>query len=306
MMNYYRSFSSYLKDKFGEKVYRISLDAGFTCPNRDGTLGYGGCAYCSPLGSWNRNLARMTLDDQVKDGKERVKRRYGAKKFIAYFQAYTNTYAPVEELKRIYDSVLLKSDDFVGLAIGTRPDCIDDEKLEMISEYKKMGYEVWIEYGLQSSNEKTLKLINRGHGVDVFIDAVKNTKMYGILVATHVIIGLPGEGRKDIMETAKLVSSLPIDGLKLHNLNIVKGTLMEKWYRKGRVKELSLEEYSNLVVDFLEIISPEVVIQRLIAESPKDILIAPFWPLDKSRAIDFINETFKERKSYQGKLYKKS
>ncbi len=305
-MNYYRSFSSYLKEKFGEKVYRISLDAGFTCPNRDGTLGYGGCAYCSPPGSWNRNLARMTLDEQVKEGKERVKRRYGAKKFIAYFQAYTNTYAPVEELKRIYDSVLLKSNDFVGLAIGTRPDCIDDEKLEMISEYKKMGYEVWIEYGLQSANEETLKLINRGHGVDIFIKAVRNTRKYGILIATHIIIGLPGEGREDIINTAKLISSLPIDGLKLHNLNIVKGTLMEKWYRKGKVKAISLEEYSNLVVDFLEIISPEVVIQRLIAESPKDILIAPLWPINKSRAINFINETFKKRKSYQGKLYKKN
>ena len=302
-MRYYRSFSSYLKDRYGEKVFRISIDAGFTCPNRDGTLGRGGCAYCSPYGSWDRHLARKTLNEQVREGKERIRRRYGANRFIAYFQAYTNTYAPINELKRIYDSVVRDDSDFVAIAIGTRPDCIDEEKLKMIAEYREMGLDVWIEYGLQSAKSETLKLIRRGHDVDVFEKAVLQTKKYGILVSAHVIIGLPGEDREDIVNTARFLSELPIDGIKLHNLNIVKGTLMEKWYMKGKVRALELEEYASLAVDFLELLPPDVVVQRLIAETDREFLIAPEWVLNKSRAIEYINNTFKERKSYQGILY---
>ncbi|RKX94440.1 MAG: TIGR01212 family radical SAM protein [Spirochaetes bacterium] len=301
---YYRSFSSYLKEKFGCKVFRVSLDAGFTCPNRDGTLGYGGCAYCSPEGSWNREISRLKLNEQVEKGIERAEKRYGAQKFIAYFQAFTNTYAPVSELKEIYDRVLSMSDRFVGLAIGTRPDCIDDEKLKMISEYKTMGYDVWIEYGLQSSNEKTLELINRKHGIKVFDEAVLLTKKYEINVAVHVIIGLPGEGMEDVHNTANYVADLPIDGVKLHNLNIVKNTLMAKWYRERRITVLSLDEYANLAVDFLERIKADIIVQRLVAESSRDSLIAPKWSLDKSAVINYINKIFSERNSYQGRLYK--
>ena len=302
---YYRTFSSYLREKFGERVFRVSLDAGFTCPNRDGTLGYGGCAYCSPEGSWDRELSRLSLKDQVRKGIERAKKRYGAEKFIAYFQAFTNTYAPINELKAIYDMVLSLSDKFVGLAIGTRPDCIDSEKLKMISEYKDMGYDVWIEYGLQTSNEKTLELINRKHGVKIFEEAVLLTKKYGINITTHVIIGLPGEDREDILNTANYISKLPIDGLKLHNLNIVRRTLMAKWYREGRVKPLSLDEYANLAVDFLERTDPNIVIQRLIAESNREYLIEPKWSLNKTAAINYINKLFLQRKTYQGRLFNK-
>jgi len=302
---YYRTFSSYLKEKFGQKVFRVSLDAGFTCPNRDGTLGYGGCIYCSPEGSWDRNLSRLKLREQVEKGIERAKKRYGAEKFIAYFQAFTNTYASVEELREVYSSVLKMSDDFVGLSIGTRPDCVDEEKLKMISEYRIMGYDVWIEYGLQTSNEKTLELINRKHGVQVFKEAVLLTKKYGINVTAHVIIGLPGEDKKDIYNTAEYLSKLPIDGLKLHNLNIIKKTVMARWYRQGKVKPLSLEEYANLVVDFLERISPNIVIQRLIAESSRELLIEPKWSLNKIDAINYINKIFDKRHTYQGKLFNK-
>ncbi len=300
--SFYRSFSSYLRDRYGERVYRISLDAGFTCPNRDGKIGTGGCAYCSPAGSWKGDSRRALLHEQVSKGKEIMERRYGARKFIAYFQAYTNTYAPVEGLKEIYDSVVCSDSDFVGLSIGTRPDCIDEAKLELISSYARQGLEVWIEYGLQSAKDTTLRLINRGHSVEDFSRAVLLTKQYDILVSTHVILGLPRESRDDLIRTAKFVGSLPIDGIKIHNLNIVKGTKIAEMYRKGDVAPLELEEYANLVVDFLEHLRPDVVVDRLIAESDQGILIEPRWSLDKPRALAAVRRAFEMRNSYQGKL----
>jgi len=299
---YYRSFSSYLKERFGEKVYRVSLDAGFTCPNRDGTKGYGGCAYCSPAGSWNREISQLQLHQQVQEGKQRIKKRYGAQKYIAYFQAYTNTYAPVEKLKKIYDSVVM-DDDFVGIAIGTRPDCIDKEKLSLIASYKRTGREVWIEYGLQTANENTLRLINRQHGIKTFAKAVTMTKTYGIYVSAHVIIGLPDEGREDSIHTASFLAGLPIDGIKIHNLNIIKNTLMAKWYRERKVQPLSMDTYADCVVDFVERLNPTVIVQRLVAESDPRYLIAPLCSMQKQRVLRCIHDHFARRSSYQGKLF---
>ncbi len=299
---YYRTFSQYLKERFGQKVYRICLDAGFSCPNRD--HGAGGCAYCADYGSWGGQGKRESIKQQVEREIGRVSRRYGARKYIAYFQAYTNTYASADRLKVIYDTALEISDDIVGLAIGTRPDCIDDEKLRIIAGYIKRGYGVWIEYGLQSANDATLKKIGRGHTVRDFQDAVHMTVRHEIPVTAHVIIGLPGETRSNIIATAKFLAGLPIHGIKIHNLNIVSGTRMEEWYHNGLVKALELEEYTDLVVDFLERTCPDVVIERLTAETPPAFLVAPRWSLDKQAAIRRIIERFEQRKSFQGRLFR--
>ncbi|KKM15806.1 hypothetical protein LCGC14_1692320 [marine sediment metagenome] len=314
---YYRSFSTYLSEKFDQRVYRVSLDAGFSCPNRNryavirdpavrkGAVGTGGCAYCSAEGSWNGSKKKLSLEDQVKTGKVMIGRRYNASKFLAYFQAYSNTYAPVDTLREIYDSVVLDDEDFVGLIIGTRPDCIDYEKLELISSYKERGLEVWLEYGLQSSNDRTLEIIGRGHTAEDFARAVYMTKDFGISVCAHVIIGLPGESSSDILNTARFLSGLPVEGVKLHNLNIVKGTRMADEYYRGNVMPLALDEYARLAVGFLERISPDVVVQRLVAQTSSRWLLGPEWSLNKPMAVNAIIEEFKRRNSFQGKLFRK-
>jgi radical SAM protein (TIGR01212 family) len=301
---YYRTFSSFLRERFGEKVYRISLDAGFTCPNRNGTIGKDGCAYCSPEGSWNEREKRLPLLQQLMRGKEAVKKRYDAKKFIAYFQAYTNTYGSAGELKSIYDSVVRADPDIIGLAIGTRPDCIDREKLDLLAEYSQMGLLVWIEYGLQSAKDETLVLIDRGHTARDFESALECTKKYDIIVSAHVIIGLPHESRKDIINTAKFLADLPLDGLKIHNLNIVKNTKIADMYYRGEVKPLELEAFAGLTVDFLEYTNPGVIVDRLVAESNPSVLIEPKWSLNKQKALAAIWEQFEKRNSFQGKLFK--
>ena len=287
-----------MKERFGCSVYRVCIDAGLTCPNRDGTLGYGGCAFCTPGSSW-RKPGTASITGQVRLEKERVRRRYGARRFISYFQAHTNTYAPLDMLKRLYDAALIDN-DVVGLVVGTRPDCIDEERLELLSMYRERGLYVLAEYGLQSANDKTLALINRGHNSKTFSDAVLKTKEYGIDVGVHVIIGLPGEDARDIGETADFLSVLPIDLLKIHNLNIVSGTKMAEWYHEGSVSPLSLEEYAEQVVDFLERTGPEVCIDRLVAESDPALLIEPKWAMKKTPAIRAINDCFSRRGSYQG------
>jgi len=298
----YRTYASYLKERFGQKVYRVCLDAGFRCPNRDGTLGREGCVYCSARGSWSVGREPGPLHEQVHREKDRIRKRYGAEKFIAYFQAFTNTYAPVQVLKKIYDSVVCNDEDFVGMTIGTRPDCIDHEKLELIASYRNVNREVWIEYGLQSAHDETLELIGRGHDVRAFTDAVRLTKSFGIGVFAHVIIGLPGEERRHIVETAEYLAELPVDGVKVHNLNIVRGTPLERWLQEGRVKPLELDEYAERVVDFLERTGPEVIVARLTADTPPDLLIAPEWSLHKSQALARIRQVFLNRQTYQGRL----
>ena len=301
---YYRTYSKYLFDRFGEKVYRVSLDAGLGCPNRDGTLGSQGCVFCSDMGSWGGSGEGKPLAEQVRLEKERVRRRYGARRFIAYFQAFSNTYAPVEELKSLYDSVLLHDEEMVGLAVGTRPDCIDHAKLELISSYRRTNREVWIEYGLQSAHDRTLELIGRGHDVKTFVHAALQTHKHGIGVFAHVIIGLPGEGRDENIETAEFLSSLPVEGVKVHNLNIIRGTPLERWFAEGRVSPLQLDEYAERVVDFLERTDPEVAVARLTTDTTPELLIEPKWSLDKNAALTRIREIFARRESYQGRLYR--
>jgi radical SAM protein (TIGR01212 family) len=299
----YRAYSQYLRERFGECVYRICLDAGFGCPNRDGTIGRGGCVYCQDRGSWGGGGRPRPLEEQIRIEKERVRTRYGARLFIAYFQAHTNTHAPAPTLRKIYDAAVEGDREIVGLAIGTRPDCIDREKLELIASYRNGNREVWIEYGLQSAHDETLELIGRGHDVQSFTDAVQLTREYGIGVFAHLIIGLPGEGRSRLLETAEYLAGLPIDGVKLHNLNIIRGTPLEEWMREGRISPLPLEEYAERVVDFLERTSPDVVVARLTADTAPGLLIAPLWSLDKGEALRRIRQTFDRRSTYQGRFY---
>ena len=298
---YYRSYSTYLRERFGERVYRVCLDAGLGCPNRDGKLGVGGCVFCSDSGSWGERRHGEPLEEQLMREKERVRKRYRANRFIAYFQAFSNTYAPPHVLKRIYDSVMLGDEEIVGLAIGTRPDCIDSAKLDIISSYH-VRKPVWIEYGLQSAHDRTLELIGRGHNVQAFTDAVRTTHEYGIGVFAHVIIGLRGEGRQENIETAEYLAGLPIEGVKIHNLNIIRGTELVTWIDEGRVHPLTLEEYAERVVDFLERTNPEVAVARLSTDTAPDRLIEPKWSLNKNAVAARIRDEFSRRNSYQGCL----
>lgn len=277
-------YNDYLKSKYGCKVYRIALDAGFTCPGR--------CIYC------NHNGSRAVYVDSGDTIKEQIKKRMAylkeankAKKFIAYFQAFTNTNAPVDKLKKAYDEVS-GFDDIVGISIGTRPDSVDREKMQLIASYKK-SYEVWIEYGLQSAHDKTLQLINRGHTYDDFLKAYGLAKEYGLLVSAHVILGLPGEKKEDMIATAKKLSALKVDGIKIHLLHVLRGSELENMYYQGKVRLLEQKEYVELVCDFLRNLSPGIIIQRLTGEGRREDHIAPLWALDKIDTINKIRSSFR-------------
>jgi radical SAM protein (TIGR01212 family) len=294
---YYR-FSEYLKRVFGLKVYKVSLDAGFTCPNRDGKKGFGGCMYCVNE-SFSPNAGRpISIGEQMRRGMEFMRSRYRAEKFIAYFQAFTNTYADVETLRRCYEEAL-RFPDVVGLSIGTRPDCVPDDVLDLIRGYASRCH-VWVEYGLQSMHDATLDFINRGHHYGDFVDAVRRTRERGINVCAHVILGLPGESREDMMETARGVSSLGVEGIKLHHLYVARHTPLETLYRLGKIDVLSHDEYIELAADFLERISPDITIQRLVGDVTSDMLVAPKWPVSKEVVLRGITEELVRRKSCQG------
>lgn len=302
-MKRYRDLNTYLREIFGERVQKIPIDAGFGCPNRDGTISNKGCIFCDSRGSGTGALINkgISIKDQVKAAREYLRKRYKAKKFIAYFQSFTNTYAPVEKLKEIYDQALC-FDDIVGLSIGTRPDCVDEEKLKLIASYKDK-YMVWIEYGLQSAHDETLRRINRGHDVKCFEDAVYMTEKYGINICAHVILGLPGEDRSMMLNTARYVSSLPIHGIKIHLLYVVEGTALAEMYKRGEFRCLEMEEYVELVVDFLELLRPDIVIQRLTGDPVRSELVAPAWAMEKWKVLQMIQKRLEQRDTWQGKLY---
>jgi len=298
-MKLYNDYNTYLRNRYGCKVYRIGLDAGLSCPNRDGTKGAGGCIYCDTFAS-RASYAdpKDTISCQLTKRIRYLKESIGASKFIAYFQAFTNTYAPVERLKNIYDQAL-GFNEVVGISIGTRPDAVDRNKLELISSYKNR-FDVWIEYGLQSIHDKTLIRINRAHNFSDFLEALRLTKKFDIPVCAHVILGLPGETRADMIETAKSITDLKIDAVKIHLLHILKGSRLEELYNKGEVKVLRQDEYVNLVCDFLEYLSCGIIIERLTGEGAPDRHIAPLWALDKIGTINRVGEELIKRKSCQG------
>ena len=292
--------NTYFRRLYGERVHKISLDAGFTCPNRDGTLGRGGCIYCNAKGSGTGKRKKgYSITRQLEESKAPVIKRFKARKFIAYFQSFTNTYAPIETLKRLYDEALSVT-DVVGMAIGTRPDCVSAEVLDLLQNYAR-NYLIWLEYGLQSAHDETLKKINRGHDVKAFETAVAATAGRGIHIGTHIILGLPGETREQMLATADYVARLPIDGVKLHLLYVVRGTIMEQLYRSHGFRCLERNEYVDLVCDVLERLPENMVIQRLTGDPHPHELVAPQWALDKNNNVAMIRKRLEERDSWQGK-----
>lgn len=296
----YYPFSQYLKERFGCKVHKVSLHAGFTCPNRDGRVGTGGCTYCANE-SFSPQAGKpfRPVRDQMRDGIEYMRRRYHAKKFFAYFQAFSNTYAPIEKLRALYDEAS-EFDDVAGLSIGTRPDCVPDEVLDLVQSYtEKM--EVWLEYGIQTIHDHTLQRVNRGHDFATFRDAVERTKGRGIKLCAHVILGLPGESLEDMMATADALRELGIDGIKIHHLYIARDTKMAEEYERGEVQLFQTEEYVSAACDFLERTPRNVAVQRLVGDTTSgDILVAPCWTQTKTEIIGMFATEFARRGTSQG------
>lgn len=301
----YNTFSQYLKNKFGEKVYKITLNANLGCPNRDGTKSYGGCIFCDDSGSFSQaHDPNLTIKKQLLTGISNLEKRFHAKKFISYFQSYSNTYGDIKKLKKIYDEAI-SHEKIIGLSIGTRPDCVDTEKIALISNYTNT-YEVWIEYGLQSINDKTLELINRSHTAQEFIDAVKMTKNKGIKISAHVILGLPGENKTDMLNTAKALADLNIDGVKLHALCVLKNSKLAQLYSCGELKILEEDEYIDLACSFIELLPEKTIIHRIAGNGYKKSLLAPQWLSQKFKTLNKIDKWFEINNSSQGHKYIKN
>jgi uncharacterized protein len=298
----YYDLKSYWVNRFGCRVHKLPLDAGFTCPNRDGRVGTGGCIYCDPRGSALRQTGELpSIGEQLRRGKEFYRRRGKAEKFIGYFQTFTNTYAPPAELKALYDEALAE-EGLIGLSIGTRPDCLPSETLALIRSYAEHSH-VWLEFGLQSIHDRTLRAINRGHDAAAFIDAVRRADGGPLRICVHVIVGLPGESHEDILETARVVAGLPIAGIKIHSLLALKGTALGEQYGRGEVALMTREEYVGTVCDILEILPPEMVIQRLTADGYREIFLGPAWAGSKLTVLNAIDRELETRDSWQGKRY---
>ena len=299
----YRALGVYLRERFGARVRSVTIDAGFTCPNVDGTVTTGGCVYCDNRSfSPNRRLPRSTVRAQVERGVEILSRRYKAERFIAYFQAGTNTHGAVEKLRRLYDEAI-DHPLIVGLAVGTRPDSVPDEVLDLLDGYARR-MPVWLELGLQTAHDRSLDWMNRGHHVDAFLDAVARCRGRSIELCTHVILGLPGESHADMMATADLVASLPLSSVKIHNLYAVTGTPMADMIERGEVRLLERDEYVDLLCDFLERLPPEMVIHRLQGEAPPEFLLGPAWCLDKPGLLAAVDAELMRRDSRQGKAWR--
>ncbi len=295
----YNQFSEHLKHVFGEKVYKVTLDAGFSCPNRDGSLSTEGCIFCDESGSFSQLYSnKLSVKDQLDIGISKIKDRYKAKKFLSYFQAYSNTYKNINDLKNIYDEALTNK-DVVGLSIGTRPDCIDEEKLDLISNYTH-DYYTWIEYGLQSVHDKSLKFINRGHNFKSFEKACLLTKERNINICAHVILGLPTETAEDMLQTAKTIASMGLEGVKIHLLCILENTKLADIYHRNGFNVMCEDEYVDLVCNFLELLPKKMTIQRLAGNGLKSELIQPKWLCKKFETLNKIDNELERRNSCQG------
>lgn len=298
----YHSLNSYLKMQYGERVQKITLDAGLTCPNRDGRVGRDGCIYCNSRGSGTGASSRgHSLSWQLAEGIAKVGQRYQARKFIAYFQSFSNTYGSLDTLRRLYEEALAHP-QVVGLSIGTRPDCLSPELIKLLGTYCRT-HSIWLELGLQSSHDRTLQGLNRGHDVASFVEAVRMTSGTGLHVLAHVILGLPRESRADMLATAHFLGALPVQGVKIHVLYVIKNTPLAALYGDGRYMPLSREDYVNLVVDFIEHLPPSLIIHRLTGDPHPDELVAPHWCLGKTAVMQHIRETFLQRQTYQSRLW---
>lgn len=300
----YLSYNSIMKKRFPDRIQKISVNAGFTCPNRDGSKGTGGCTYCNNQ-TFSPEYCKptKTITQQVREGIDFFRHKYSAQKYLVYFQSYTNTYDSIDKLKVLYEEAL-SFPNVIGLVIGTRPDCVSDELLDYFSELSKKYY-IMIEYGVESTNDDTLKFINRGHDFECAVNAINETARRKILCGVHIILGLPGEDRKTTLDHAQELSSLPIDSLKIHQLQLVKGTIMANQYKESPelFKLYSANEYIELVVDFLEVLRPDIAIERFVSQSPKELIIAPDWGLKNFEITAKIEKRLAERNTYQGKLY---
>jgi uncharacterized protein len=297
----YNSFNRVLKDIFAARVYKIGLRLDFTCPNRDGKVAVGGCIYCNNASHTPQDYRpRTSVTEQLEKGARAIRNRHRAEKFIAYFQSYTNTYESVLKLERLYREAL----DFpgvVGLSIATRPDCVADDVLNLITDVSRDTY-LWIELGLESMFDRTLQWVNRGHGLREFVDTVERCKNRGLRICTHLILGFPHESREEILQTPELLNRLEIDGVKLHNLHVIKNTVLEKYYNAGDFSLLNQQEYVSLVVDFLERLNPGISVHRLTGETYRAITVAPDWSINKMGVHNAIHNEIERRDSWQGTL----
>ncbi|MFQ5584013.1 MAG: TIGR01212 family radical SAM protein, partial [Calditrichia bacterium] len=297
------AYVDYLRNRFGGRVQKVSIDAGFTCPNRDGTKGFGGCTYCNNA-SFVPPYCQpgMSIGEQVAAGVDYLSRRYKADRFIAYFQAYSNTYAPLEHLKKLYSEALAHP-QITGLAIGTRPDCVDEEKIAYLQELAARYYVV-VEYGAESIYDHSLERLNRQHTFREWVEAVEMTAGRGIFISSHVILGLPGETREQMLHTAEVISQYPIDYLKIHHLHIVKKTILARQHRQNPFPLLNYREYLDLVIEFLQRLRPDIKIQRLVGETHPRYLVGPLWGLRAATIMKHVEEELQKRGAWQGKLFR--
>ncbi len=301
----YNTYRPYIKEKLGYRVNKLSVDMGFTCPNRDGNLAVGGCVYCnndSFVPPYAR--ARFSMHQQITNGMDYLKKRFKAEKFIVYFQSYTNTYDSVEKLEEMYRNAL-KYEDVIGIAVGTRSDCIDEEKISMFEELAK-DYYVSLEFGIESIYDKTLEFMNRGHDYQSVLDAIEMSKGRGFEIGAHIIVGMPTETREEMLAMAGEVSSLGIDVFKVHNLHIVRNTPLARMYRKEPFSLFNFEEYIDFIIEFLERLSPDMVIERLFTDTPHQLLIAPDWGKSHLQILQAIEAELERKDTYQGRLYQKN
>ena len=299
----FNSYNRILRDEFNARIYKIGLRLDFTCPNRDGKVAVGGCIYCNNSSHTPVSYQpRTTVTEQLEQGATAIRKRHRADKFIAYFQSYTNTYDTVDKLETLYREALAFP-GVVGLSIATRPDCLPDAVLDLIARLSSLTY-LWLELGLESMHDRTLRWVNRGHGLAEYIDAVERAKARGLRICTHLIVGFPGESRQDILGTAELFNQLAIDGIKLHNLHVIKNTALEKYYLAGQVPLLTQEEYVALIADFLERLSPEIVVHRLSGETYRALTVAPDWSVNKIGVHNAIHKELLDRDTWQGRLYR--
>ena len=301
LSDYVHTFGQHLLLKHGERVHKIALDAGFTCPNRDGTKGIGGCTFCNNVSFSPNGRTPPSTQEQINKGKRAIFRRTRARKFLAYFQAYTNTYADVKALALMYDEAL-REPDMVGLSIGTRPDCVPDAVLDLLQDYQRQGLIVWLELGLQSAFDDTLRRVNRGHGLAEYRDTVLAARSRGIPVCAHLIVGLPGESEAHCHATLDTVLDLGVDGLKLHPLHVVKGTMLANEWRRGEYQPLAVGEYIRIAANLIERTPQQIVYHRVTGTASADILLAPAWCSQKWNILNGIEHELARRGSRQGKL----
>ena len=301
LSDYVRTFGQYLLERHGERVHKIALDAGFTCPNRDGSKGSGGCTFCNNVSFSPNGRTPPSIAEQIDKGKRAISRRTRARKFLAYFQAYTNTYADVQSLSAMYEEAL-REPGMAGLSVGTRPDCVPDAVLDLLQGYQQRGLIVWLELGLQSAFDDTLRRVNRGHGLKEYRDTLLAARARGIPVCAHLIVGLPGETEAHCHATLDTVLDLGVDGLKLHPLHVVKGTMLANEWRRGEYPPLAVEEYTRIAANLIERTPQNVVYHRVTGTAPRDILLAPAWCSQKWNILNGIEHELAQRGTRQGSL----